>query len=107
MPTTKSNNVPSTHAGGVVYRWQDEAPELLLVTARIIEFLATSRQVIRGAPQHIDYYLLERVAEEKASEGRRIAWLRADSVLRRITYDEQRAVLKQACARLAQTKGIS
>jgi ADP-ribose pyrophosphatase YjhB (NUDIX family) len=143
MPTTKSSNVPSSHAGGVVYRWQDEAPELLLVTARfdksvwvlpkghiergespdetavreifeeagvtarIIEFLATSRQIIRGAPQQIDYYLLERVAEEKASEGRRIAWLRADSVLRRITYDEQRAVLKQACARLAQSKGIS
>jgi ADP-ribose pyrophosphatase YjhB (NUDIX family) len=143
MPTTKSNSVPSTHAGGVVYRRLGTAPELLLVTtrfdksvwvlpkghiepgespdetavreifeeagvtARIVEFLATSRQVIRGAPQHIDYFLLERVAEGEASEGRRVAWLSADSVLRRITYDEQREVLRQACTRLALGRGIS
>jgi len=143
MPTTKSNNSPSTHAGGVVYRVQDAAPQLLLVTARldksvwvlpkghiergespdetavreifeeagvtarIVEFLTTSRQMIRGVPQQIEYYLLEWLAEEKAGEGRRIAWLPEDAVLRKVTYDEQRAVLKQACARLAQTRGIS
>jgi 8-oxo-dGTP pyrophosphatase MutT (NUDIX family) len=75
------------------------------VTARIVEFLTSSRQLIRGVPQQIEYYLLEHMAEEKASEGRRIAWLAQDAVIRRITYEEQRAVLVQACARLAQTRG--
>jgi 8-oxo-dGTP pyrophosphatase MutT (NUDIX family) len=142
MPTIKSNNAPSTHAGGVVYRLLDSKHELLVVTtridrsvwvlpkghiepgespdatavrevyeeagvrARIVEFLTTSRQVIRGVPQQVEYFLLERVAEEKASEGRGIAWLPEDSVLRRITHDVQRAVLKQACARLAEGRDI-
>lgn len=77
------------------------------VTARIVEFLMTSRQVVRGTSQQIEYYLLEGLAEDTAGEGRRIAWLAGDAAIRRITFDEQRAVLTQACARLAQSRGTS
>ena len=38
------------------------------VTARVVEFLFTSQQVVRGASQQIEYYLLEWLAEEKKSE---------------------------------------
>ena len=139
----RPSNGGSTHAGGVVYRFKDATPELLLVssrvdksiwvlpkghiepgessdetavrevfeeagvTARIIEFLITSRQVVRGVSQQIEYYLLERLAEEKASEGRRIAWLSGDAAIRRLTFDEQRVVLTRACARLEQDRGVS
>jgi 8-oxo-dGTP pyrophosphatase MutT (NUDIX family) len=76
------------------------------VTARIVEFLTTGRQIVGGAAQHIRYYLLERLAEEKADEGRRIAWLGGDAAIRRITFDEQRAVLTRACDRLAQSREV-
>jgi len=76
------------------------------VTARIVEFLVTSQQVVRGATQQIEYYLLERLAEEEATEGRKVAWLARDAALRRLTYDEHRTVLTKACARLEQSGGI-
>ena len=76
------------------------------VTARIVEFLLTSQQVVRGASQQIEYYLLERLAEEKATEGRKIAWLARDAAIRRLTFDEQRNVLTKACARLDQSGGV-
>lgn len=140
---TKPNNPGSTHAGGVVYRLKDAAPELLLVssrydksiwvlpkghiewgespdetavretleeagvTTRVIEFLTTSRQVVRGASQQIEYYLLEALAEERAMEGRKIAWLAGDAAIRRLTFDEQRAVMTKGYARLEQTRGLA
>jgi len=76
------------------------------VTARIVEFLFTSQQMVRGASQQIEYYLLERLAEEKASEGRKIAWLVGDAAITRLTFDDQRAVLAKGCARLEQSRGI-
>ena len=72
------------------------------VTARIVEFLTTSRQVVQGVPQQIEYYLLEKVAEGKNGEGRRLAWLTEEAALRRLTFEESRAVVSQACARLAE-----
>jgi 8-oxo-dGTP pyrophosphatase MutT (NUDIX family) len=71
------------------------------VTARIVEFLTTARQFVRGTPQQIEYFLMEMVAEETANEGRRIAWLSEDAAIRRITYEESKAVLMQGYARLA------
>jgi ADP-ribose pyrophosphatase YjhB (NUDIX family) len=73
------------------------------VTARVIEFLTTSRQTVRGASQQIEYYLLEAVAEETATEGRKIAWLPGEAAIRRLTFDEQRTVMTKGCARLQQT----
>ena len=77
------------------------------VTARVVEFLITSRQVVRGVSQQIEYYLLEGVAEEAASEGRKVAWLAGDAAIRRLTFDEHRAVLTQGLSRLEQNRGIS
>jgi 8-oxo-dGTP pyrophosphatase MutT (NUDIX family) len=77
------------------------------VTARIVEFLTRSRQVARGRAQHIDYYLLEMVAQGTPEEDRRIAWLAQDAAIRRITYDEPRAVLIQACAWLVENRRTS
>lgn len=143
MPFTKSNDGGATHGGGVVYRLNGSAPELLLVTtrfdqsvwvlpkghiepgessgqtalrevfeeagvtARIVEFLTRSRQVARGRTQRIDYYLLEMVSEGTPEEERRLAWLAQDAAIRRITYDEPRDVLIQACARLAENRRTS
>jgi 8-oxo-dGTP pyrophosphatase MutT (NUDIX family) len=76
------------------------------VTARVVEFLLTSQQFVRGAAQQVEYYLLERLAEEKASEGRKIAWLVGDEAIRRLTFYEHRAVLTKGCARLEQSRGI-
>jgi 8-oxo-dGTP pyrophosphatase MutT (NUDIX family) len=77
------------------------------VMARIVEFLTRSRQVARGRAQHIDYYLLEMVAvQSPPEEDRRIAWLAQDAAIRRITYDESRDVLIQACARLAESRRL-
>jgi 8-oxo-dGTP pyrophosphatase MutT (NUDIX family) len=76
------------------------------VTARVIEFLTTSRQVIRGSSQQIEYYLLEALAEEKAHEGRKIAWLAGETAIQRLTFNEHRAVLTKGCARLEQSRGI-
>jgi 8-oxo-dGTP pyrophosphatase MutT (NUDIX family) len=77
------------------------------VTARVVEFLFTSQQVVRGASQQIEYYLLEWLAEEKNSEGRKIAWLAGDAAIQRLTFDEHRAVVAKACARLEQSGGIA
>ncbi len=76
------------------------------VRARIVEFLLTSQQVVRGVAQQIEYYVLERLAEEKNSEGRKIAWLAGDAAIERLTFDEHRAVVTKACARLEQSRGI-
>jgi 8-oxo-dGTP pyrophosphatase MutT (NUDIX family) len=76
------------------------------VTARVVEFLITSRQVVRGVSQQIEYYLLEGVAEEKGSEGRKVAWLAGEAAIRRLTFDEQRVVLTKAFARLEQSRGL-
>ena len=76
------------------------------VKARIVEFLLTSQQVVRGAAQQIEYYLLERLGEEENSEGRKIAWLVGDAAVQRLTFDEHRAVVTKACARLEQSRGI-
>jgi 8-oxo-dGTP pyrophosphatase MutT (NUDIX family) len=76
------------------------------VTARVIEFLTTSRQVVHGSKQQIEYYLLEALAEEKSTEGRKIAWLAGEAAIRRLTFDEQRAVLTKGYARLEQSRGI-
>ena len=77
------------------------------VTARVVEFLVTSRQVVRGKAQQVEYYLLEGLAEEKASEGRKVAWLAGDAASRRLTFDEHRAVLTKGLARLEQARGIT
>jgi 8-oxo-dGTP pyrophosphatase MutT (NUDIX family) len=76
------------------------------VKARIVEFLLTSQQVVRGASQQIEYYLLERLGEEENTEGRKIAWLVGDAAVQRLTFDEHRAVVTKACARLEQSRGI-
>ena len=76
------------------------------VTARVVEFLTMSRQVVRGVSQQVEYYLLERLAEEEGSEGRGVAWLAEDEAIQRLTFDEHRAVLTRACARLEQSRGI-
>ena len=138
----KPNDAGSTHAGGVVYRFKDAMPELLLVssrydksiwvlpkghieegessdetavrevfeeagvTARVVEFLITSQQVVRGVPQQVEYYLLEGLAEEKASEGRKVAWLVGDAAMRRLTFDEHRTVLTTGLSRLEKSRGI-
>jgi 8-oxo-dGTP pyrophosphatase MutT (NUDIX family) len=73
------------------------------VTGRIVEFLSTSQQVVRGEQQRIEYYLMEKVAEETPAEGRRLAWLTEDDAIRRITFEESRVVLTQASARLARS----
>ena len=75
------------------------------VTARIVEFLAVSRPVVRGVSQHIQYFLMERLAEEAATEGRRIAWLDEETAIRRITHESSREVLVEAFARLAGNGG--
>ena len=72
------------------------------VTARIIEFLLTSRQVVRGRSQVIAYYLMEIVSEGAQSEGRRVEWLAQHEAIRRVSFEESRNVLKQACVRLAE-----
>ena len=76
------------------------------VTARVVEFLVTAKQVVRGSSQQIEYYLLEPLAEEKGSEGRKVAWLAGDAAIQRLTFDEHRAVLTKAVARLEQSRGI-
>lgn len=75
------------------------------VTARVVEFLITSRQVVRGDVQMVEYYLLEGLAEEKASEGRKVAWLAGDAAIRRLTFDEHRVVLTRGLARLDKSRG--
>ena len=75
------------------------------VSARIVEFLTTARQVVRGAPQWIDYYLMAMETEGEGEEGRRVAWLAEEAAIRRITYEQSRAVLVQACTRLGQITG--
>jgi 8-oxo-dGTP pyrophosphatase MutT (NUDIX family) len=70
------------------------------VTARVIEFLTTSRQIVRGKSQQIEYYLLEALAEEEGSEGRKVAWLAGGDAIRRLTFDEHRAVVTKARTRL-------
>jgi 8-oxo-dGTP pyrophosphatase MutT (NUDIX family) len=77
------------------------------VTARLVEFLTRSRQVARGRTQRIDYYLLEMVAEGPTEEDRRIVWLAQEAAIHRVTYDEPRDVLIQACARLAESRRTS
>src|SRR5262245_21287611 len=81
-----------------------ETFEEAVVTARVIEFLTTSRQVVRGTRQQIEYYLLEAVAEEKGSEGRKVAWLAGEAAVQRLTFDEQREVVTKARTRL-ETRG--
>ena len=139
MPKPDKSDGRATHAGGVVYRLKKNAPELLLVTAklessiwvlpkghiehgertdqtavrevfeeagvtaRIVEFLTTARQVVRGKPQRIEFFLMERVAEEPAREGRRLAWLRQGEAIDRVTFAETRDVLILACQRLAES----
>lgn len=138
----KPNHAGSTHAGGVVYRFKDATPELLLVSsrydksiwvlpkghieegessdetavrevfeeagvrARVVEFLITSQQVVRGVAQQVEYYLLEWLAEEEASEGRKVAWLVGDAAIRRLTFDEHRTVLTTGLSRLEKSRGI-
>lgn len=75
------------------------------VTARVIEFLTLSRQTVRGSSQQIEYYLLEALAEEKSAEGRKVAWLTGEAAIRRLTFDEQRAVMTKGYARLEQSRG--
>ncbi len=75
------------------------------VTARVVEFLTTSRQVVSGSPQQIEYYLLEALAEEKSAEGRKIAWLAGEAAIHRLTFDEQRTVMTKGHARLEQNRG--
>ena len=75
------------------------------VTARIVEFLTTSRPLVRGVSQHVQYFLMERLAEEEATEGRRIAWLAEAAAIRRITHESSREVLMQAFARLSGNGG--
>ncbi len=70
------------------------------VTARVIEFLTTTRQVVRGKSQQIEYYLLEAIAEEEGSEGRRVAWLAGGDAIRRLTFNEHREVVTKARTRL-------
>ena len=77
------------------------------VMVRMVEFLTRSRQMARGRAQQIDYYLLEMVSQGPPGEDRRIAWLARDAAIRRITYDEPRDVLIQACARLAGNRRTS
>lgn len=74
------------------------------VRARVVEFLTTARQVVRGTPQQIDYYLMAMVAEETPGEMRHTCWLTADAAARRVTYAESRTVLEKAGARLADPK---
>jgi 8-oxo-dGTP pyrophosphatase MutT (NUDIX family) len=97
----KGHIEPSESSGQAAVR---EVFEETGVTARIVEFLTRSRQIARGRAQHIDYYLLEMVAEGPPEEDRRIAWLTQDAAIRRITYDEPRDVLIQACVRLAESR---
>jgi 8-oxo-dGTP diphosphatase len=72
------------------------------VTARVVEFLMTVRQVVFGAPQQIEFFLMESIAERAAREGRGIAWLSPDEAIERISYQESRAVLIRARERLEQ-----
>jgi diadenosine hexaphosphate hydrolase (ATP-forming) len=73
------------------------------VKARVVEFLTTARQVVRGKPQRIEFFLMERVTEEPAGEGRRLAWLSQDEAVERVTFAETRDVLILACERLAES----
>jgi ADP-ribose pyrophosphatase YjhB (NUDIX family) len=72
------------------------------VNARIVEFLATSQQTVRGERQTIEYFLMERVAEGTPTERRVLAWLREDAAMRRITFAESKAVLIRGWAWLAE-----
>ncbi len=72
------------------------------VTARVVEFLTTARQVVRGKPQRIEFFLMERMAEEPAREGRRLAWLPPGEAVDRVTFAETRDVLILAGQRLAE-----
>jgi 8-oxo-dGTP pyrophosphatase MutT (NUDIX family) len=72
------------------------------VTAFIVEFLMTVRQVVFGAPQRIEFFLMEWMAGEAATEGRLLAWLSPDDAIERISYAESRAVLTRARERLEQ-----
>jgi ADP-ribose pyrophosphatase YjhB (NUDIX family) len=73
------------------------------VTARIVEFLTTGHQVVRGTPQWIEFFMMERMTEEPAREGRRIAWLSKDEAIDRVTFEETRAVLVRAFERLGES----
>jgi diadenosine hexaphosphate hydrolase (ATP-forming) len=73
------------------------------VKARIVEFLMTSRPIVRGEEQRIEYYLMEAVAEETPNEGRHLAWLSKNEAIDRLTFAESRAVLMAACEYLAES----
>jgi 8-oxo-dGTP pyrophosphatase MutT (NUDIX family) len=70
------------------------------VTAHIVGFLMTVHQVVFGTPQQIEFFLMEEIAGEAAKEGRRVAWLRLDEAIERISYAESRAVVSLARERL-------
>ena len=75
------------------------------VTARIVEFLTRSRPG-RSRPDTTHRLLPagDGCRRSTPEEDRRIAWLAQDAAIRRITYDEPRDVLIQACARLAENR---
>lgn len=121
-----------THAGGIVYRLRDGAPEFLLVTARrrpgewvlpkghveagespeaaalreVAEEAGVVAQteeplddlslVVGGDEQRIRFYLMRSLREERAREGRRLAWLPADAAIRRLSFPEARALVRAA-----------
>jgi 8-oxo-dGTP pyrophosphatase MutT (NUDIX family) len=75
------------------------------VTAFIVEFLMTVRQVVFDTPQRIEFFLMEWMAGEAATEGRRVAWLNPDEAIERISFAESRAVLSRARERLEKDGG--
>ena len=77
------------------------------VTARIVEFLMTVRQVVFGTPQQIELFLMEKIAGEEAKEGRRIAWLSLNDAIERISFAESRDVLIRARKRLGATLRVN
>ena len=73
------------------------------VRARIVEFLMTSRPIVRGEQQRIEYFLMEAVAVETPTEGRHLAWLSKKEAIDRVTFAETRAVLMAAGEYLAES----
>jgi ADP-ribose pyrophosphatase YjhB (NUDIX family) len=73
------------------------------VRARIVEFLMTAGQVVRGKPQQIDFFLMEKVTEDRATEGRRLVWLSPADAIGRVTFAETKAVVIRASERLAES----
>lgn len=74
------------------------------VSARLEVLLFDTELVLPHVTQRIRWFVLERVAEGPADEGRRVEWLALDAALARLSFEDARRLVREAHARLEARK---